>query len=227
MPTIAIVGAGPGLGLSIAKVFGAHDYSVALISRRRSTVDQLVDRLREIDIDASGFVGDVLDRSSLVHAFKEIIQRYGQVDVMEYSPAPRGPQPGLAPAGPLAVSVANVQPYVDFAVHGAITATGQVLPEMIERGAGTLLFTADAATLSPDTGLANVGIAAAGLRQWVHSLHDSLAGLGVYAAHVPVGVPIGAHPETHPDRIAPLYWTLHERGEGPEHPYPPPHIPPD
>ncbi len=33
MPTIAIVGAGPGLGLPIAREFGSHGFDVALISR--------------------------------------------------------------------------------------------------------------------------------------------------------------------------------------------------
>jgi short-subunit dehydrogenase len=41
MPTIAIVGAGPGLGLSIAKVFGRNAFQVALISRTQSTLDGL------------------------------------------------------------------------------------------------------------------------------------------------------------------------------------------
>lgn len=33
MPVIAIVGAGPGLGLSIARRFGRQGFAVALISR--------------------------------------------------------------------------------------------------------------------------------------------------------------------------------------------------
>ena len=220
MPTIAIVGAGPGLGLSIAKVFGAHDFSVALVSRRQSTLDALVAELRTRDIDATGFGADVMDRTSLVQAFKNIVSRYGQVDVMEFSPAPHTPQSGMALVGPLDVSVANVQPQLDFYVHGAITATGQVLPEMIERGSGTLLYTTGASSVAPAQQMGNVGIAGAALRNWVLNLHDALADKGVYAAHVPLSVWIGqGGPETQPDAIAPLYWDLHERGEGPEHLY--------
>ena len=33
MSTIAIVGAGPGLGMAIAREFGRHDFEVALLSR--------------------------------------------------------------------------------------------------------------------------------------------------------------------------------------------------
>jgi NAD(P)-dependent dehydrogenase (short-subunit alcohol dehydrogenase family) len=37
MSVIAIIGAGPGMGLAVAKTFGAYGYDVALLSRPRST----------------------------------------------------------------------------------------------------------------------------------------------------------------------------------------------
>ena len=45
MPTIAIVGAGTGLGLSLARTFGAQGFSVALISRNEAKLDALVAEL--------------------------------------------------------------------------------------------------------------------------------------------------------------------------------------
>ncbi|MFE4723990.1 SDR family NAD(P)-dependent oxidoreductase, partial [Streptomyces sp. NPDC056728] len=54
MSTIAIVGAGPGLGLSIAKVFGVHGFDVALISRNKVKLDALVAELAEAGITAEG-----------------------------------------------------------------------------------------------------------------------------------------------------------------------------
>ena len=33
MPTIAIIGAGPGLGAAVARRFGAEGFAIALISR--------------------------------------------------------------------------------------------------------------------------------------------------------------------------------------------------
>lgn len=61
MPTIAIVGAGPGLGLSIAKVFGGHGYDVALIARDKGKLDALVAELAEAGITAEGFAADVAE----------------------------------------------------------------------------------------------------------------------------------------------------------------------
>ncbi|WP_269322470.1 SDR family NAD(P)-dependent oxidoreductase [Paenibacillus sp. FSL H7-0357] len=46
MKTIAIVGAGPGLGLSIAKKFGTNGFQVALISRNADKLNHLADELK-------------------------------------------------------------------------------------------------------------------------------------------------------------------------------------
>jgi short-subunit dehydrogenase len=44
--SIAIVGAGPQLGLAIARTFGSQGFDVALISRNRDKLDALVGSVR-------------------------------------------------------------------------------------------------------------------------------------------------------------------------------------
>lgn len=93
MPTIAIVGAGTGLGLSIAKTFGSNGFSVAL-SRTQAKLDVLADELTDAGIEATGFAADVMDPTSVAAAFDRITERFGEADVLEYSPAPHNPIPG-------------------------------------------------------------------------------------------------------------------------------------
>ncbi|WP_236706134.1 SDR family NAD(P)-dependent oxidoreductase, partial [Frankia sp. ACN1ag] len=88
MPTIAIVGAGPGLGLSIARRFGREGFAVALLSRNQATLDDLAGQLTRDGITAAGFAADVLDRPSLVDALTRVEAQLGPIDVLEYSPAP-------------------------------------------------------------------------------------------------------------------------------------------
>ncbi|PZF86653.1 SDR family NAD(P)-dependent oxidoreductase [Jiangella anatolica] len=223
MPTIAIVGAGSGLGLSIAKEFGRNGHSVALVARNQERLDDLAGRLGELGVDAAGFAADVMDRPSIEAAIARIEDRYGPIDVLEYSPAPHEPVPGLTMAAPLDVTVDNVQPQVDFYLYGALTAARQVLPGMIERGTGTLLVTTGASSVDPRPAppeFATVAIATAALRSWVLALHRTLEGTGVYAAHVPLAVWIGSGgPDTEADTIARHYWDVHTRRDGAEHPY--------
>jgi NADP-dependent 3-hydroxy acid dehydrogenase YdfG len=220
MPTIAIVGAGPGLGLSIAKVFGRNGFDVALIARGQEKLNDLVGQLEAAGITAAGFTADILDRPSIVDAFARIKVRFGAVDVLEFSPAPHNPVPGITMAEPLDVTVENVQPQIDFYVHGAITAARQVLPDMVERGAGTLLFSTGASSLQPVPMMGNVGIAGSALRNWVLNLNQVLADKGVYVAHIPLAVWMGSGgPETQPDTIAELYWELYTKRDEAEHLY--------
>lgn len=220
MPTITIVGAGPGLGLSIGKVFGRNGFAVALIARTQAKLDTLSAQLDDLGIQATGFTADVMDRPSLAAAFDQVKERYGGVDVLEYSPAPHDPVPGITIAGPLEVTVDNLQPQIDYYLHGAVTAARQVLPGMIERGTGTLLFTTGASSVSPNPVMGNVGIAGAALRNWALNLHQVLDGTGVFVAHVPLNVWIGkGGPDTQPDAIADLYWDLHTKRDEGEHLY--------
>jgi NAD(P)-dependent dehydrogenase (short-subunit alcohol dehydrogenase family) len=46
MTTIAIIGAGKGLGLAVARRFGLEGHAVALIARNRTRLDELTAGLR-------------------------------------------------------------------------------------------------------------------------------------------------------------------------------------
>lgn len=86
MPSIAIVGAGPGMGLAIARTFGSRGYDVALIARNRAKLDDLVGRLTAEGITAAAFPADVLDHDALTQALKDAATRFGGIDVLEHSP---------------------------------------------------------------------------------------------------------------------------------------------
>jgi NAD(P)-dependent dehydrogenase (short-subunit alcohol dehydrogenase family) len=210
MPVLAIVGAGPGLGLAIARRFGREGFQVALISRSQSKLDALAAELAADGIDAAGFPADVLDRPSLRAALGAAAERFGPVDVLEYSPAPSSGAPDLAPADVTQVTEENIQRQVEYYLYGGLAAAQAVLPSMLERGRGTLLFTTGASSMLAFPQMGNIGIGSAGLRNYVLALNAALADKGVYAAHVPLATWIGSGgPETQPDTIAEIYWELY------------------
>ncbi|WP_128430796.1 SDR family NAD(P)-dependent oxidoreductase [Streptomyces cyaneus] len=215
MPTIAIIGAGPGMGLAIARTFGSRGFDVALISRTKEKLQTLVGRLGQEGITAEAFTADVLDRPSLTAALDAVKARFGSIDVLEYSPAPHSPVAGLTMVAPSEATVDDLQPQIEYVFYGAVTAAQAVLPAMREAGAGTLLFTTGGGSVDPIPMLGNVNAAAAALRNWVINLDKELAGSGVHAAHVAINVWIGdggpeGIPTATPEQIAPLYWDLHE-----------------
>jgi NAD(P)-dependent dehydrogenase (short-subunit alcohol dehydrogenase family) len=84
MTTIAIVGAGRGLGVAIARRFGSEGLDIALISRNQERVDALVADLRSEGFTARGFAANVRDLASLALALDRAGQELGPVEVLVY-----------------------------------------------------------------------------------------------------------------------------------------------
>ncbi|MCC9705571.1 SDR family NAD(P)-dependent oxidoreductase [Streptomyces sp. MNU76] len=208
MPVIAVIGAGPGLGLSIARRFGREGFQVALVSRTQDKLDALAARLAEDGIEAAGFAADVTRPDSLQSALAAVADRFGAVDVLEYSPA----DPTFAGAAAVDATAQDLHKQLDYYLYGAVAAVRQVLPAMLERGSGTLLFSTGASSIRPLGGaFGSVGVAAAALRNYAMALGIDLAEHGVHAAHVAIGVFIGSGPGTEPETIAEHYWNAYTK----------------
>lgn len=220
MAHMVIVGAGGGLGLSIARRFGGNSYKISLMARDPNHLDHLVRVLVSEGVEAAGHVTDVRQPDGIPRAFAAAQDRFGDVDVMEYSPAVHNPDADLRMVGVLDVTAQNLRPQLELVLLGAVVATQQVLPGMLERGAGTLLYTTGASSTQPLPRMGNYGPAAAALRHYVLGMHAPLLERGVLAAHVPIAVFIGGgDPDADPDRIASVYWDLHTSRDRSEHPY--------
>ena len=173
--TIAIVGAGPGVGYAVAERFGREGYAVALLARDEQKTGAIVERLAKTGIGAAAFRADVLDRSGLERALAAAVKRFGAIDVLEYSPTP-------APdsmRGPRDIDVTNEQSHLDLQVLGPITAVRAVLPGMLERGAGSLLFTTAASAQHPAAMTASFGVAAGALLNYARLLDVDLRPAGI------------------------------------------------
>ena len=68
MTTLAIIGAGKGLGAAVARRFGKEGFSVALISRNQERLDALATELADDGVQAKGFAADVRYPDSLTRA---------------------------------------------------------------------------------------------------------------------------------------------------------------
>ncbi len=169
MPTLAIVGAGPGLGASLARRFGRDGYRVALISRNPARLTALTEQLRGAGVDAHAYPADVLQPQTLHDALTAAAKDLGGIDFLEYSPAPSQPdQAGpLAPVTATDLSIDAVSRQIEYYLYGGITAVQAVLPAMIERGTGTIVVSTGASSgpvIHPPFG--NIAAATAALRNW-------------------------------------------------------------
>ncbi|MGB5158390.1 SDR family NAD(P)-dependent oxidoreductase [Desulfobacterium sp. N47] len=177
--TIMVIGAGPGIGLHVAHRFGKEGFSAALISRTKANLDACVSKLKDNGVEAEGFAADAGDIKGLASAIEKAQKRFGSIDILEYSPST---DPQLL-ATPLNITVENVRPHMEVAL-GAVTAVRAVLPGMIKKGNGGLLFTSAASAIEPVPFSSNFAMAQSGIRSYVHSLHNALRKDGIYAGMV-------------------------------------------
>ncbi|MDX3901403.1 MAG: SDR family NAD(P)-dependent oxidoreductase [Sphingobium sp.] len=196
---LAIAGAGPMLGMSLARAFGGQGYKVALIARREEALTAMAEELRGEGIEAAGFVADLVDEAAVADAFARATARFGPVDVLEFSPL------AMRFVPPSDTTPALVREAIDLMVGGAINATRQVLPAMQARGAGALLYTSGRSSLLPMKLLGSLGPAAAALRHYVYSLHDELASQGIFVGTIPI---LARLDRTVADEVAAAYLSM-------------------
>lgn len=190
MPTIAIFGAGPGLGLAVARRFGRGGFRAALVARDQGHLDAMTGELAAGGVEAAGFPADLTDRAAALAAVDAIEARFGPIDVLEYSP---GGGPGMR-TPPSQIDVPTVAPLLDNAVLTPVALVARVLPVMLERGDGGLLFALGASAKYPIPHLAAAGVALAGLRNYARTLHAELGPQGVYAGMLLIGALIEGTP---------------------------------
>jgi NAD(P)-dependent dehydrogenase (short-subunit alcohol dehydrogenase family) len=87
MMTIAVVGAGRGLGAAVARRFGSEGFDVALLSRSHERVDALAGELAAGGVTAQGYAADVRDTAALSAALGRAAETLGPVEVLFDVPA--------------------------------------------------------------------------------------------------------------------------------------------
>jgi NADP-dependent 3-hydroxy acid dehydrogenase YdfG len=221
MPTAVVLGVGPGLGMSIAHRFGREGYTVALVSRTDARHAGYVSALAEAGVKAETYVADVRDRDQLLSTLDAV----GPVDLLYHGP---GAIDGARPA-PIAETTADEVRDAMAGVYPAIEAVGRVLPGMLERGTGGLLFAGGLSAVRPIPMLGALAVSSAALRNYALTLNAGLAGTGVYAGTLTIGGLIGrgdihqlvvSQPEMFggvppttldPDELAESAWELYEK----------------
>jgi short-subunit dehydrogenase len=178
--TAAVIGVGPGLGMSIAHRVGREGYSVALVSRSDRRHADYVSALTEAGIKAEAFVADVGDRDQLLSTLDAI----GPVDLLYYGP---GAADLDAPMRPITEATADDVRQAMSGVHPAIDVVNRVLPGMLERGDGGLLFAGGLSAVQPIPFMGALAVSSAALRNYVVTLNAGLAGTGVYAGTLTIG----------------------------------------
>jgi NAD(P)-dependent dehydrogenase (short-subunit alcohol dehydrogenase family) len=207
MKTIAIIGAGPGLGLSLAKKFGENGFRVAAISRNPDKLSIIVNELGELNIEAQSFVADVTDLAALKKTFQAVKQKFGSIDVLEFSPYSGWDKF----TNVLETTPQSVLEQINSYLLPAVLSVNEVLPEMINNGSGAILFTTGLSAMFPLPFVGNGGIVMSGIRNYATNLHNELREKGIFVGHLSIGTMIQPGTAGDPDLIADVWYNMYEK----------------
>jgi NAD(P)-dependent dehydrogenase (short-subunit alcohol dehydrogenase family) len=167
-----IVGAGPGLSASLARLFSREGMRVVVAARNTAKLAAL-----STQTGAQTFACDAVDPDQVARLFGEVEERIGAPEVVVYNASGRlrGPLIELSPAevaGALAVSA-----------FGGFLVAQQAARRMLPKGSGAILFTGASASVKGYAQSAPFAMGKFALRGLAQSMARELAPQGIHVAH--------------------------------------------
>lgn len=193
-PAIVIVGAGPGVSGSVARVFAAEGYDVGLLGTDGAQLAELGEELRAGGSVVDSTVVDVTDVEAARAAVAGMGERFGRIDVLHFNPS------AFREKDPLELSVPELLEDVALGVGALLTAVQAARPFL--RSGSRVTVTGSMAADKPWHKAASLGVQKAGVRNLVHSLDAALAPDGIRAVSVTVRGTLSREGAFTPARVA-------------------------
>ena len=207
LKTALIVGVGPGLSASLARLFAKHGLQVAMAARDPNKLQQLAQQTA-----GATFACEATEPEEVAALFDVVIATQGVPDIVVYnaSARARGPITELDPN--------EVARAIAVSGYGGFLVVQQAARHMVARGSGVILLTGASASVK---GYANSSAFAMGkfaLRGLASSMARELSPKGVHVAHFVIDGGIRSatratpndNPDSmlDPDAIAETYWQI-------------------
>jgi short-subunit dehydrogenase len=199
---LLLVGAGPGLGLAVARRFAAGGYRVTLAARSTGRLDELARGLADTGSEINTIEADASDPEELRARMTELYRGDAAPGVVVYN-AVMG-----APDQLLTSTAAHLQEAYTVDVIGAIVVAQVAAPAMKAAGSGTIIVTGGGFADHPIPALATVSLGKAALRSAATMLGTDLSPHSIRVATLTIAGQIAAGTPFAPERIAERYWEV-------------------
>ena len=171
------VGAPNGLGAAAGRVFAASGFDVTIAGRNTRKLEEAASSIAAVGRAPRVAVGDVT-RAEDVSRFVSVASESGPIAVAVHNAG------GNSPAPFLEVTQAVFEEHWRAHALGGFLLAQAVLPKMLERGAGTLVFTGATGSLRGAARFSPFAAAKGALRMMVQSLAREFGPKGIHVAHV-------------------------------------------
>jgi len=208
-PVVLVVGAGPGVSGSVARLLGRAGYDVLLVGLEESVLEELEGSLRTDGVTARWQAVDITDEDAFRAAVTALAEPFGRIDVLHFNPS------AFRQKSPLQLTPAELATDVGLGVGALLTAVQAARPFM--SSGGRVTATGSMAADRPWNEAASLGVQKAGLRNLMHSIDATLRPEGIRAVSVTVRGALAREGAFTPDRVAAAIVAAAEQDEADWH----------
>jgi NAD(P)-dependent dehydrogenase (short-subunit alcohol dehydrogenase family) len=174
-----VVGVGAGLGAALARRFG-NAYSVALVARKADYLGELAREIKAAGGDALAVPADIARADEIPGIFERVRRELGPAEVLLYNAAMR-------PFGRLMeTKPSTFENTWRVNAFGAFLCAREVVPDMLAKSRGVIVFTGATAGTKPFATSAAFGPAKFALRGLAQVMARDLGPQGIHVAYVNV-----------------------------------------
>ncbi|XP_013602339.1 PREDICTED: 3-oxoacyl-[acyl-carrier-protein] reductase FabG isoform X2 [Brassica oleracea var. oleracea] len=208
----AVVGVGPQLGRSVARKFAHEGYTVAILARDLGRLSRVAEEIaREEKAQVFAIRIDCADPRSVREAFEGVLS-LGFVEVLVYNAYHSSSSyPSHHPTSFTHVPFQSFQTSISVSVFAAFLCAQQVIPGMMDKGKGTILFSGCSASLNGVAGFSELCCGKFALRALSQCLAREYQAFGIHVAHVIIDGVVGP-PSIHFLNLE-IYGERRKRGE--------------
>jgi short-subunit dehydrogenase len=199
---LLLVGAGPGLGVAVARRFAVGGYRVTLLARSGDKLADLAGSLSDTGAEIGTIEADASDPEGLGARLAVLYRGERAPGVIIYN-AVMG-----APDQLLSATVDHLRGAYAVDVISAIVVAQVAAPAMKAAGFGTMIVTGGGFADHPIPTLATVSLGKAALRSAATMLGADLEPDGIRVATLTIAGQIVAGTAFDPERIAERYWDV-------------------
>ncbi len=199
---LLLVGAGPGLGLAVARRFAVGGYRVTLLARQTDRLGKLAQSLDDTGAEIDTIEADVGDSDDLRARMTQLYRSDSAPGVIIYN-AVMG-----APDQLMSTTAEHLQTAYAVDVIGAIVIAQVAALAMKAAGFGTIVVTGGGFADHPIPALATISLGKAALRSAATMLGADLGPDGIRVATLTIAGQIVAGTAFDPERIAERYWEV-------------------
>lgn len=202
---IVVVGAGPGVGASVARRYGRAGYDVALVARSAASLERLGAELQAEGITAGWTPADITDSQVLSDAVTRFGGHRGRIDTLHFNPS------FYRAADPLHLTPEQLLADLHVGCAALLTAVQAARPFMAPGSRITVTGSVAADRPSPEA--CSLGVQKAAVRNLVLSLDRTLAPEGIRATSLTVHGVLSPGTAFSADRVA---GALYDAAHAPE-----------